>query len=370
MPETAGMHHYIGLMSGTSVDGIDAALVTIGEHSDIRLVASHQHHIPDDLRDAIRALMQPDANELDREGKLDMQLGALFADAANALLRKHGFSANQIRAIGSHGQTVRHRPHARHPFTRQLGNPSVIAERTGITTVADFRARDIAAGGEGAPLVPAFHQAVFSKTGTNRAIVNIGGIANITWLPDTEHKPVIGFDTGPGNTLLDHWAQQQLRQPCDRDGAWATQGKVIEPLLSQLLNEPYFSRAAPKSTGRELFNAEWLNVRLTGKEAPADVQATLAELTARSVANALPNNSCEIFLCGGGAHNHDLVQRIEQQLPGVPIKTTAALGVDPDWVEAMAFAWLAHQTLAGKPGNLPSVTGARHAVPLGGVYIG
>lgn len=369
MPETAGMHHYIGLMSGTSVDGIDAALVSIDDHNKISLLATHQHAIPDELRRAIQALMQPGDNELDREGMLDMQLGELFAEAATALLQKSSMQVAQVRAIGSHGQTVRHRPHAEHPFTRQIGNPSVIAERTGITTVADFRTRDIAAGGQGAPLVPAFHNAMFSTPGTARAIVNIGGIANLTWLPALASENVTGFDTGPGNTLLDYWAQQHLKQPFDRHGAWAAQGMVLDDLLKQLLNEPYFQLPAPKSTGRELFNAMWLNTKLTGKEPAADVQATLSELTARSIASSLPTQNGEVFLCGGGAHNHDLIQRLQRQLPAMKIATTAGLGIDPDWVEAMAFAWLAHQTLAGKSGNLPTVTGARHPVVLGGIYL-
>jgi anhydro-N-acetylmuramic acid kinase len=368
MPETAGMHHYIGLMSGTSVDGIDAVVADIDAQGTVTLRATHTHPIPDTLRHAIQALMQPGANELDREGVLDMQLGELFAEAAAVVLQKSGLSADQIRAIGSHGQTVRHRPRGPHPFTRQIANPSVIAERTGITTVADFRARDMAAGGEGAPLVPAFHQAVFAKPGMNRAIVNMGGIANITWLPGEENETVIGFDTGPGNTLLDYWALRHLHHPCDRDGAWAAQGKVLDSLLTRFLNEPYFARPSPKSTGRELFNADWLHAKLTGTESAADVQATLAELTARTIAKALPRNSCEIYLCGGGAHNRDLVQRLQQQLPDTDIATTAALGIHPDWVEASAFAWLAHQTLSGRPGNLPAVTGARHAVVLGGIY--
>ena len=363
------MHHYIGLMSGTSVDGIDAVVADIDTRNAVTLRATHTHPIPDTLRHAIQALMQPGENELDREGMLDMQLGELFAEAATAVLRKSGLTTDKIRAIGSHGQTVRHRPRGQHPFTRQIGNPSVIAERTGISTVADFRARDMAAGGEGAPLVPAFHQAVFSKPGVDRVIVNIGGIANLTWLPGSANESVTGFDTGPGNTLLDYWAQRHLQQPCDRDGAWATQGKVLDNLLVKFLSEPYFAHPTPKSTGRELFNAEWLKARITGKETPVDVQATLAELTARSIASSLPNRSCEIFLCGGGAHNRDLVRRLQQHLPGITLANTAALGVDPDWVEAMAFAWLAHQTLVGKPGNLPAVTGAKRAAVLGGIYL-
>ncbi len=366
------MHLYIGLMSGTSVDGIDAALVAIDAAGPPRLLATHQHALPNDVRAEIQALMQPGGNEIEREGELDMQLGKLFADAARELLRISGKQAREIRAIGSHGQTIRHRPRAAHPFTRQIGNPSVIAERAGITTVADFRARDMAVGGEGAPLVPAFHLAVFSKPGMDRVIVNIGGIANITWLPGTASEAVSGFDTGPGNTLLDYWAQRHLQQPCDRDGAWAAEGRVLDSLLAKFLNEPYFSRPAPKSTGRELFNAGWLHAKLGGAESAADVQATLAELTVRSIANSISQRagkSVEVFVCGGGVHNVDLLRRLAAALGSTPLATTQALGLDPDWIEAAAFAWLAHQTLAGQPGNLPSVTGAGRAVVLGGIYL-
>jgi anhydro-N-acetylmuramic acid kinase len=366
--------HYIGLMSGTSVDGIDAALVSIPPAGGFALIATHRHPFPDPVRTAIQALMQPGADEIDREGELDMRLGQLFAEAATTLLEKYGIQVSRVRAIGSHGQTIRHRPHAAHAFTRQIGNPSVIAELTGITTVADFRARDMAAGGQGAPLVPAFHAARFWKSGTNRAIVNIGGIANITWLAGDSRANVIGFDTGPGNTLLDLWAQQQLGRSYDQDGAWGSGGNVLPGLLDRLLRDDYFRQRPPKSTGREHFHREWLAGHLAGGEAPQDVQATLAEVSARSIAealrNLLPGAPQEVFVCGGGAHNHDLLARLHAALGGVPLATTASLGLDPDWVEAAAFAWLAHQTLAGHPGNLPSVTGARRPVVLGGIYLG
>jgi anhydro-N-acetylmuramic acid kinase len=372
LPETGGMH-YIGLMSGTSVDGIDAALITIPVSGQLAVLATHQHSYPPAVRDAIQALMQSGPNELEREGELDMQLGHLFAAAAKALIAKSGVSASSIRAIGSHGQTIRHRPHAAHPFTRQIGNPSVIAEDTGITTVADFRARDLAAGGEGAPLVPAFHRWLFRKPGVNRAIVNIGGVANITWLPAEEHCAVLGFDTGPGNTLLDQWIARHRKEPYDRDGAWAASGRVQNEMLAQLLADAYFAKAPPKSTGREHFHLAWLEQHVTGKFAPEDIQATLAELTAASIAQALkflPGECAEIFICGGGSHNRHLLVRLGALLPHAPIATTELLGLDPDWVEAAAFAWLAHQTLAGHAGNLPSVTGARHPVLLGGIYLG
>jgi len=362
--------HYIGLMSGTSVDGIDAVLVSIPVSGQLALLATHQHPFPATVRDAIQALMQPGQNEIEREGELDVQLGRLFAEAAHALLAKAGVSASSIRAIGSHGQTIRHRPHAAHPFSRQIGNPSVIAEDTGITTVADFRARDLAAGGEGAPLVPAFHHWRFHKPGVHRAIVNIGGIANITWLPATENTAVLGFDTGPGNTLLDQWIARHRNEPYDRDGAWAASGRVQKDLLAQLMADEYFATAPPKSTGREHFNLAWLEQQLVGKLAPEDIQATLVELIATSIAQGLkflPEEIGEIYICGGGTHNRHLLARLRALLPGIPVATTEILGLDPDWVEAVAFAWLAHQALAGRAGNIPSVTGARHPVLLGGI---
>jgi anhydro-N-acetylmuramic acid kinase len=364
--------HYIGLMSGTSVDGIDAALVSVPAAGPLTLKTTHQHPFPPAVRDAIQSLMQPGDNELERAGELDMRLGQLFAEAALALLHKSGLRPEDIHAIGSHGQTIRHRPLATPPFTRQIGNPSVIAEQTGITTVADFRARDMAAGGEGAPLVPAFHQWLFRKSGVNRVIVNIGGIANLTWLPAAGHDAVLGFDTGPGNTLLDQWISREQGQRYDRNGAWAAGGQVQAELLARLLADEYFAKPPPKSTGREHFHLAWLEQRLTGKPTPEDVQATLAELTAASIAQALqllPAVAREVYVCGGGSHNRHLLERLRTRLPGTTVATTEALGFDPDWVEAAAFAWLAHRTLARQAGNLPSVTGARRAVPLGGIYL-
>ncbi|HXZ46380.1 MAG TPA: anhydro-N-acetylmuramic acid kinase [Pseudolabrys sp.] len=269
---------------------------------------------------------------------------------------------------------MRHRPRAAHPFTLQIGNPSVIAERTGITTVADFRARDMAAGGEGAPMVPAFHRYVLRSTKQNRTIINIGGIANVTYLPGDESQPVAGFDTGPGNTLLDQWIARHRAHPHDEGGQWAASGRLSNALLEYLLKDSFFESPPPKSTGREYFNMEWLDQRLQKISVPpdaADIQATLLQLTALTIARAirrfLPQTQ-EAYVCGGGAHNRELMKALAEQLPGVPVATTEALGLHPDWVEASAFAWLAHQTLAGLPGNLPSVTGARHAVIVGGIY--
>lgn len=363
--------YYIGLMSGTSVDGIDAALVFIPKDGPLTLKATQQQAFPPAVRDAIQALMVPGNNEIDQAGELDIQLGKLFAEAVQILLHKSGVPAKDIRAIGSHGQTIRHRPRARHPFTQQIGNPSVIAEQTGITTVADFRARDMAAGGEGAPLVPAFHRWFFQKPGVNRVILNIGGIANITWLPADTQGVVLGFDTGPGNTLLDQWMMQNRGEPYDRNGEWAASGQVHEQLLVSLLSDVYFSKAPPKSTGREYFHYKWLEQYITEKLTAQDLQATLAELTCRSIIQAfnfLPASADEIYICGGGSHNRHLLSRLQALMPKIPIATTTALGLDPDWIEAIAFAWLAHRTLAGEPGNLPSVTGAGHAVILGGIY--
>jgi len=365
--------HYIGLISGTSVDAIDAALVSLPVDGKFTLVATHAHPIPAAIRDEIQSLMRAGADEIDRFGELDMALGELFAEAANAVMAQAGIGKKDIRAIGSHGQTLRHRPRAAHPFTLQIADPSVIAERTGITTVADFRARDMAAGGEGAPLVPAFHRQALHSPKQNRAIINIGGIANVTYLPADAAQPVSGFDTGPGNTLLDQWIARHRAQSHDEGGQWAASGKSSNPLLEQLLKDPYFEAVPPKSTGREYFNIEWLEQRLQKLPAlpAADVQATLLQLTARTIARAirrfLPQTQ-ETYVCGGGAHNRELMKALAEHLSGIAVATTEALELHPDWVEAAAFAWLAHQTLEGKPGNLPAVTGARRAVILGGIY--
>lgn len=363
--------HYIGLISGTSADAMDAVLVTIPAGGPPALLASHSHPLPDSVQQAIHALSMPGAGDIDRLGALHTELGELFAEAALAVMHKSKLTAKAVRAIGSHGQTVRHRPAGPFPFSVQLGNPSVIAERTGITTVADFRARDIAAGGQGAPLVPAFHRAVFRGRDRRRAIVNIGGIANITYLPADDTQPVLGFDTGPGNTLLDAWARKQLGKPHDHSGQWAAGGHVSDALLQRLLTDRYFAAAPPKSTGREQFHLDWLTPQLPNGVSTQDVQTTLAEFTARSIADAvgrfLPGCD-EVYVCGGGAHNNDLMRRLARLLNPMPVATTEALGIHPDWVEACAFAWLAHCALEGKSGNLPSVTGARHPVVLGGIY--
>ncbi len=366
--------YYIGLMSGTSVDGIDAVLVSLSANGLPVLVGTRAHPIPPETRNEIQALIHSGADEIDRLGEADMALGELFAEAANAVIQGTGIDKKNIRAIGSHGQTLRHRPHARHPFTLQIGNPSMIAERTGITTVADFRARDMAAGGQGAPLVSAFHQRMFHSRQHNRAIINIGGIANITYLPADGSLPVSGFDTGPGNTLLDQWIRHHHARDQDEAGQWAASGMPSKELLERFLKDPYFEASPPKSTGREHFRLEWLHEHLralSSEPSAVDVQATLLQLTALSIAQAvlrfLPLTQ-EIYVCGGGAHNRALVSALTEYFSGVPVATTETLGLHPDWVEAVAFAWLAHQALEGQPGNVPAVTGARRAVILGGIY--
>ncbi|MFZ5756264.1 MAG: anhydro-N-acetylmuramic acid kinase [Pseudomonadota bacterium] len=366
---------YIGLMSGTSIDGIDAALVEFSGTGQA-LVHACSTPMPASLRQQILALSKPGDNEIDRLGELDVLVGRHFAEAARTVLREAGVAAEKITAIGSHGQTIRHRPKATHAFTLQIGDPNTIAEYTGITTVADFRRRDIAAGGHGAPLVPAFHEAVFRSNDEDRVVLNLGGMANVTLLARDHHISVRGFDTGPANVLLDAWHDRHHGIPLDHDGNWGRSGSINEGLLRQLLADDYFDEAPPKSTGRERFALDWLLAQLdaVGKPLPAeDVQATLTELTARSVADALKRwglSSGALYVCGGGAHNGLLRARIAAALPGMHMESTAALGIDPDHVEAMAFAWLARQTLEGRAGNLPAVTGAKRPVVLGGIYPG
>lgn len=358
---------YIGLMSGTSADGIDAALVDFNQPHP-KLLHSYYYKYPTDLRQNILGLCQPGNDEIKRMGELDVLLGKIFADAVNHLLQESQTPAKHIRAIGSHGQTIRHYPDKR--FTLQIGDANIIAIKTGITTIADFRRRDIAEGGQGAPLVPAFHQAIFAKEGSQRAVANIGGIANVTLLPD-DNQTILGFDTGPGNTLLDAWIEKHLQQAYDKDGAWAKQGKVNEPLLDKLLADPYFKLSPPKSTGREYFNLPWLESYLSFSLSPEDVQATLVALTARTISNSIKKyftHQADIFICGGGAHNPVLIESLKNYAAPFSVYSTQELGVTPDWVEAMAFAWLAKQTLTGNPGNIPAVTGARRAVILGGIY--
>lgn len=352
------------------MDSIDAALVDLG-NDQFQLLHNFRFDIPAALRHELGNLCVPGQNEIDRLGAADRTLGRLFAQAANALITDSKLPRENIRAIGSHGQTIRHRPNqGANNFTLQIGDPSTIAQQTGLTTVADFRRRDIAAGGQGAPLAPAFHRAAFSSNTCNRVIVNIGGMANITSL--NTRSTTTGFDTGPGNILMDAWTQRHLNKPYDEDGEWADSGNNIPALLAQLLQHSYFKKAAPNSTGREEFNFGWLESQLINSDhSPADVQATLLELTATTIAEAIvtlaePVN--EIYVCGGGAYNKHLMRRLEHLLKPHRIGTTQLLGIAPAWVECAAFAWLAKQTLAGLPGNLPTVTGAKHEVILGAIY--
>lgn len=358
---------FIGLMSGTSLDGVDAALVEFSSpDSDVRkprLLGSHFLAFPGELRARLLALHTSGADELHRAAELSLDLSRLYAKAVNTLITENGVAAPAVRAIGCHGQTVRHRPEL--GYTLQLAAPALLAELTGITVVADFRSRDIAAGGQGAPLVPAFHAALFRHEHRHRAIVNIGGIANLTRLQPG--APVTGFDTGPGNMLMDAWADLHLQQPFDRHGAWAASGTVLPGLLSPMLGDAYFAKAAPKSTGRDHFNLAWVKSFDVARERGEDVQATLLELTARSIADST-DAAEELWLCGGGAHNSALVSRIAALLPHTPVASTEQLGLHPDWVEAAAFAWLARQTLHAQPGNLPGVTGARGPRILGAIY--
>ena len=353
-------------MSGTSLDGIDAVLAAF-ENDTCKLL--HSQFIPFDeaLRVELLALNSAGANELERAALAANELSRRYAAAIQALLGKAGVRAEQVKAIGCHGQTVRHRPDL--GFTIQLANPALLAELTGIAVVADFRSRDIAAGGQGAPLVPAFHAALFRHPEHHRVIVNIGGISNLTSLPP--HGGVLGFDCGPGNLLLDAWTSLHLGQPYDKDGAWAASGHLIPELLGQLLTEPFFAAPPPKSTGRDLFNLPWLEHFLSPDFAPVDVQTTLLELTVKGIVAAILEHcstASEIYLCGGGAHNRALVRRLKQSLPNKTIAPTDDLGVNADWVEAFAFAWLARQALNGNSGNLPEVTGAKGARILGAIY--
>jgi anhydro-N-acetylmuramic acid kinase len=365
---------FLGLISGTSADGIDAALVRFAddrEHTHCELVAGHTYRWDDALRARLVHLGQGgDCASLDELGSLDVQIARAFADAALDLLGTAGVAPSRVRAIGSHGQTLRHRPEAQFPFTMQLGDGNVIAERTAIATVADFRRRDVAAGGHGAPLLPALHAALLRSESEPRAVLNLGGIANLTLLPMA--GAVRGFDTGPANALLDAWCERHCGALFDAEGAFAARGQVDAGLLGALLTDPWFALPPPKSTGREQFHLAWLEARLQGPQRrPEDVQATLLELTAATIADALiatQADTARVLVCGGGVHNPRLLRAIATRLPGMVVESTAVHGVDPDFVEAMGFAWLARQTLAGRPGNLPGVTGARGPRVLGTVH--
>ncbi|MEW5967623.1 MAG: anhydro-N-acetylmuramic acid kinase [Pseudomonadota bacterium] len=364
-PPAHEAERYVGLMSGTSLDGVDAVLAEFSPAAAPRLLRSHYLPYPDALRAELLALNATQSDELHRAARAGNTLAKLYADAVTAVL-----DGGTARAIGCHGQTLRHRP--ADGYTLQIGNAALLAELTGITVVADFRSRDIAAGGQGAPLVPAFHARVLGHPAIHRVVANVGGIANLTDLPP--RGVVRGWDTGPGNLLMDAWTQRHQGTRYDRDGAWAASGRIDAGLLDALMRHPYLREAPPKSAGREQFNLEALDALLAGLGrdiAPQDVQATLLEFTAASLADAVKQECAgaqELHVCGGGAHNAALMRRLGALLDGVHLDTTAALGIDPDWMEALAFAWLARQALHAESGNLPAVTGARGERILGAIY--
>ncbi len=371
----------IGLMSGTSLDGVDGVLLDLTQPA-LKVVAQASLSFEPTFRAELLALNTASFNELQRAALAGNRIAATYAQVANQLLQQAahlGLAASDVLAIGAHGQTVRHQPQRWSDategvgYTLQLNNPALLAELTGITVVADFRSRDVAAGGQGAPLVPAFHQQVFGQPGMTVAVLNLGGIANLSVLPGQPSEPVLGFDCGPGNALMDAWCLQHTGQPFDQGGAWAASGQCLPALLARLLDEPYFSQPLPKSTGRDLFNPGWLQDKLQGfaKAQPQDVQATLTELTASACAQSVESyakGSKRLMVCGGGAFNQHLLQRMQAHLPGIPVSTSDLYGLPPLEVEAAAFAWLACQAMHRQAGNLPSVTGAAGPRILGAIY--
>ncbi|MET5399535.1 anhydro-N-acetylmuramic acid kinase [Klebsiella oxytoca] len=360
---------FIGVMSGTSLDGVDVVLAAINEDL-VAQQASLTYPIPIAIKEQILAICQGQPLTLSQLGRLDTRLGRLFADAVLALMAQEKLQAADIIAIGCHGQTVWHEPTGDAPHTMQIGDNNQLAARTGVTVVGDFRRRDMALGGQGAPLVPAFHHALLAHPVERRMILNIGGIANLSLL--APGQPVRGYDTGPGNMLMDAWVWRQCGKPYDKDAQWASEGKIVLPLLQDMLSDPWFALPAPKSTGREYFNYGWLAqhlARYPGLRAQ-DVQATLAELTAVSISEqVLLSGGCErLLVFGGGARNPLLMARLAALLSGTEVSTTDEAGISGDDMEALAFAWLAWRTLAGLPGNLPSVTGASQATVLGAIF--
>ncbi|MFE8150010.1 anhydro-N-acetylmuramic acid kinase [Brenneria goodwinii] len=360
---------YIGVMSGTSLDGIDVVMAAIDENT-VAQQASYSHPIPQEIKQAVLGMCQGQRVTLSALGHLDTQLGILFAEAVLALLKETRLKAHDITAIGCHGQTVWHEPNGEAPCTLQIGDNNRVAAMTGITTVGDFRRRDLAYGGQGAPLVPAFHHALLLHPVERRIVLNIGGIANLSLL--VPGAAVRGYDTGPGNMLLDSWIWRHRAQPYDKDAEWAMSGQVNPLLLHRMMTDPYFALSAPKSTGREYFNLGWLEKMLVDSPSipPEDVQATLVELTARSIAEqVLLSGGCErLLVCGGGARNPLIMARLSALLPGIEVSTTDEFGISGDDMEALAFAWLASRTLSGLAGNLPSVTGASQETVLGAIY--
>jgi len=355
-------------MSGTSLDGVDAVLIDFSASTPV-LIQTFFLPYDDKLRAQLLLLHQPDYDELNRAAILSNQLSCLYAEATAGLLKNSGIVSQQVVAIGCHGQTIRHCPEVERNYTIQLVNAALLAELTQITVVIDFRSRDMAAGGQGAPLVPAFHEAIFKSSDCHRVIVNIGGIANITSLDP--HNQIIGFDCGPGNILMDAWCLRHIGENYDRNGQWAATGQMIPALLEELMTDYFFLRHPPKSTGRDLFNIKWLEEKLLGNEASEDVQATLLQLTIMAIANSIREycpTAEEIYICGGGAHNILLIDRLIDVVPRKKVALTDQLGVAADWVEAFAFAWLAQQAILRKTGNLTAVTGAKGSRILGAIY--
>ena len=369
--ENKNSEYFIGLISGTSMDGIDAALIKIKD--DIIIVkATLSKSYPKKLRENLLSIRDnPNKINIDQLAQLDTWIGENFRDSAISLIKKSGIDRSQIQAIGSHGQTIRHQPKIKKPFSLQLGDPNIIAHGTKITTVSDFRRKDIAAGGEGAPLTPIFHKSLFSSKKNNRVILNIGGISNITILRK-DSKKVLGFDTGPGNTLLDSWIKENKGDLFDKDGAWAKTGKTNKKLLNSMLSDPFFKILPPKSTGFEYFNLNWINKFIKDRNmTPSDVQRTLVDLTVESIAIHIENfskNTDEIILCGGGPKNITLSNALKKRMPSIRFSLTDDYGFNSDYLEAIAFAFLARQTLLKKPGNIKSVTGANEEIILGGIY--
>lgn len=357
---------YIGILSGTSIDAIDLALISM-TGGEIKLLQCYSHSFPIQLQQQLQALCTPQPNELVAFGLADREFSLVAGEAVQRLLTLSNLTARDITAIGSHGQTVRHHPELSPAFSLQLGCAATLAAHTGIAVVSHFRQKDIALGGQGAPLAPALHQALFQSPSANRAVINLGGIANISWLP--QQGEVIGFDCGPANTLLDAWYQQHHTERYDKGGEWARLGIVNQTLLNSCLTDPYFKQKPPKSTGREYFTLHWLQHHLSKQHTldPKDVQATLVELTAYSIVQALKQfaPAQQVFLCGGGVHNRQLLVRLQQLAAQINWQTTDTLGVDPDWVEAILFAWLAHCHVVGLVGNLTAVTGADRPAILG-----
>lgn len=357
------------------MDSIDVALIEFQQQGLIHHIAHHSHPWPSELQQQLRSVSQPGENEIERLGMLDARVAEEFASCVLDLLQQANLRPQQITAIGSHGQTIRHRPDANPPFTLQIGDPNRIAELTGITTVADFRRRDIAAGGQGAPLVCVFHEAIFRDKKENRAILNLGGIANLTLLPRDQQKPVSGFDTGPSNTLMDTWVRLHLNSQYDDAGSWGASGSNYQPLLDEMLKDHFLRLSPPKSTGPEHFNLTWLDSFLTKFPAikPRDVQATLIRFTTTTISQAIGREAAgydRVIACGGGVHNLELMRQLQEQLGDIPLDISSAHGIDPDQVEAVGFAWLARQTMLGLPGNIPEVTGASGPRILGGIFPG